>query len=76
MLAVIISSGFAGFIISASGNCWYILVFGPWLISVGAGLLYTLRETTSNRQYIGYQVRRFSEAIFIGLKLTCSIDNT
>jgi hypothetical protein len=68
MLSVIIASGFAGFTISTTGNYWYILVTGPWLLSVGGGLLYTLREHSSNGKYIGYQVRRPYEAMFIGVK--------
>lgn len=76
MLAVIISSGFAGFVISASGNYWYILVFRPWFISVGAGLLYTLRETTSDSKYIGYQVKSSFKVILIRFKLKWNKDNT
>jgi hypothetical protein len=57
MLAIVIGSAVSGIIVSLTGNYWNFLVFGPWLLCVGAGLLYTLRETSSNGKYIGYQVR-------------------
>ena len=56
MLAIVFSSALSGLIISLTGNYWNILVFGPWLVCVGAGLLYTLHETSPNNRYIGYQV--------------------
>ena len=56
MLAIVFSSALSGLIISLTGNYWNILVFGPWLVCVGAGLLYTLHETSPNSRYIGYQV--------------------
>lgn len=57
MLSCVVGSGIAGFIVSYTGNYWYFLVFAPWLASVGAGLLYTLKVTSPNSHYIGYQVR-------------------
>jgi len=56
MLAIVIGSGVSGLTVSLFGNYWNFLVFGPWLASVGAGLLYTLHEHSSNGKYIGYQV--------------------
>jgi hypothetical protein len=56
MLAIVIGSGVSGLVVSLFGNYWNFLVFGPWLSSVGAGLLYTLHEDSSNGKYIGYQV--------------------
>jgi len=56
MLAIVIGSAVAGLIVSLTGNYWYFLVFGPWLVCVGAGLLYTLHEQSSNGKYIGYQI--------------------
>jgi hypothetical protein len=56
MLAIVISSIVAGVVVSTQGNYWYFMVFGPWILCVGAGLLYTLRETSSDGMYIGYQV--------------------
>ncbi|KIM88878.1 hypothetical protein PILCRDRAFT_243404 [Piloderma croceum F 1598] len=55
MLAIVVGSGVSGLIVSLFGNYWNFLVFGPWLASVGAGLLYTLHEHSSNGKYIGYQ---------------------
>jgi hypothetical protein len=57
MLAIVFGTMSAGMTVSLLGNYWYFLVFGPWLLSIGAGLLYTLHEDSSNGQYIGYQVR-------------------
>jgi len=65
MLAIVFGSGAAGLIVSLTGNYWNFLVFGPWLLSVGGGLLYTLRETSSNGKYIGYQVRTSGLSVFI-----------
>lgn len=42
--------------VSALGRYWYFLVFGPLLICVGGGLLYTIDEYTSNAKLIGYQI--------------------
>lgn len=56
MLAIVLSAAASGLTISLSGNYWNILVFGPWLRCVGAGLLYTLHETSPNAKYIGYQI--------------------
>jgi hypothetical protein len=57
MLAIVIGSAGSGLVVSLTGNYWNFLVFGPWLLCVGAGLLYTLHETSPNSKYIGYQVR-------------------
>jgi hypothetical protein len=67
MLAIVFSAAMSGLTISLSGNYWNILVFGPWLRCVGAGLLYTLHETSPSAKYIGYQVRTF------GATLSCKI---
>jgi len=56
MLAIVIGSAGSGLVVSLTGNYWNFLVFGPWLLCVGAGLLYTLHETSSNSKYIGYQI--------------------
>jgi len=56
MLAIVIGSGVSGMTVSLTGNYWYFLFFGPWLTCIGGGLLYTLRETSSNGMYIGYQI--------------------
>jgi MFS family permease len=55
MLAIVVGSGMAGTAVSVTGNYWLFLVFGPWLTCAGAGLLYTLHETSPNSHYIGYQ---------------------
>ena len=67
MLAIVVGSMVSGLLVSLTGNYWNFLVFGPWLLCIGAGLLYTLRETSSNGKYIGYQVR-IREASFIATK--------
>jgi hypothetical protein len=67
MLAIVFSAAMSGLTISLSGNYWNILVFGPWLRCLGAGLLYTLHETSPSAKYIGYQVRTF------GATLSCKI---
>jgi hypothetical protein len=55
MLAIVFGSASAGMIVSFTGNYWLFLVFGPWVLCVGAGLLHTLHETSPNAHYIGYQ---------------------
>jgi hypothetical protein len=40
MLAIVVGNIVSGVIVSALGNYWYFLVFGPWIICVGAGLMY------------------------------------
>jgi hypothetical protein len=63
MLAIVSSSAGSGLTVSLSGNYWNLLVFGPWLRCVGAGLLYTLHETSPSAKYIGYQVRTFGATL-------------
>jgi len=55
MLAIVVGSASSGLTVSFTGNYWLFLVFGPWVLSVGAGLLYTLHETSPKSHYIGYQ---------------------
>ena len=56
MMSCVVGSGMTGFIVSYTGSYWYFLVFGPWIASVGAGLLSTLKATSPISHYIGYQV--------------------
>jgi EmrB/QacA subfamily drug resistance transporter len=56
MLAIIISSGISGGIISKTGRYWWFLVIGPLISSIGAGLLFTIKADTDNAKLIGYQI--------------------
>lgn len=56
MLSVVFAAGFSGALVSVLGYYWPWLVAGPLLIMVGAGLLYTVKETSSSAILIGYQI--------------------
>jgi len=56
MLSIVVGSIFTGGAVSVIGNYYYFMIFGPWLISIGAGLLFTIDENTSNAKLIGYQI--------------------
>jgi hypothetical protein len=65
MFAIVISSIASGIVVSTTGNYWYFMVFGSLILYVGAELLHTLRETSSDGIYIGYQV---------SLSVLCKLD--
>lgn len=46
MLAIVLFAGVSGGVVSATGRYWHILVFGPFLICIGGGLLYTVSESS------------------------------
>lgn len=56
MLSIVVGSIAVGGTVSTLGNYYYFMVFSPWLISIGAGLLFTVDESTSNAKLIGYQI--------------------
>ncbi|KDE06930.1 hypothetical protein MVLG_02817 [Microbotryum lychnidis-dioicae p1A1 Lamole] len=56
MLGVVVGSAVSGVIVSKEGHYKPWLFFGPWLLCIGAGLLYTIKETTKNSTLIGYQI--------------------
>jgi len=64
MLAIVVGSIASGAFVSIVGNYFWIMVFGPWLISIGAGLLYTIDENTSSATLIGFQ-------LLIGIGMGC-----
>ncbi|GAA6004221.1 hypothetical protein JCM10207_002489 [Rhodosporidiobolus poonsookiae] len=56
MLAVVISVIASGRIVGVFGRYWPFLVLGPIPGAIGAGLMYTINEHTSNANIIGYQI--------------------
>jgi hypothetical protein len=56
MLSVVVAAGCSGGIINATGHFWPFLIGSPLLISVGAGLLYTLDANSGSGKEIGYQI--------------------
>jgi MFS family permease len=69
MLSVVIGAGVSGGIINFTGRYWYFLFFGPFLSSIGCGLLYTITSTTPTPTLIGYQ-------ILFGTGVGCALQNT
>lgn len=63
MLSVVFAAGFSGALVSVLGYYWPWLVAGPLLIMVGAGLLYTVKETSSSAILIGYQIVSLESAV-------------
>jgi hypothetical protein len=48
MLAIVVGSIVSGIFVSTLENSLYFMDLGLWILWVDAGLLYTLRETSSN----------------------------
>jgi MFS family permease len=53
MLSTVVGAGLSGAIISKVGRYWPFLVCSPLLLSVGAGLLFTVDSSTPNARVIG-----------------------
>ncbi|PVF94122.1 ABC transporter [Serendipita vermifera] len=56
MLSIMITSFASGAFVNATGHYWSLLVVGPLMSAVGAGLLFTIDEYTSSAKLIGYQI--------------------
>jgi hypothetical protein len=56
MLAVVVASFVSGGIVNATGHYLSIIIIGPLIAAVGAGLLFTIKEGTSGAALIGYQI--------------------
>ncbi|PVF94124.1 ABC transporter [Serendipita vermifera] len=56
MLSVVVASFGAGGFVSFTGHYWGLMVVGPLVGAVGAGLLFTIDEYTSSARLIGYQI--------------------
>jgi len=55
-IALIISAGVSGGVISRIGRYWHVMFFGPWIAIIAFGLFFTLDEHTSSGKYVGYQI--------------------
>ncbi|KAJ6577339.1 major facilitator superfamily domain-containing protein [Mycena capillaripes] len=55
-IALILSAGISGGVISRTGNYWLVMFFGPWLAVIAFGLFFMLDEHTSAGKYVGYQI--------------------
>ncbi|GAA5974356.1 hypothetical protein JCM11641_005232 [Rhodosporidiobolus odoratus] len=69
MLGIVFAAAIAGGIISYTGRYWYFLVCAPTLMCIGSGLLYTVKESTSTSELIGFQ-------ILLGVGIGCVMQNT
>ncbi|OLL26095.1 putative HC-toxin efflux carrier TOXA [Neolecta irregularis DAH-3] len=56
MLSNVLAAGISGFVISATGHYWPFLIFGPLIVAIGAGLMYTFSYISTTAQLIGYQI--------------------
>lgn len=56
MLAIVIASFLSGGAVNGTGHYKSMMVIGPLVAAVGAGLLYTIDEFTPNPKLIGYQI--------------------
>jgi hypothetical protein len=56
MLAVVVASFVSGGIVNAIGHYLSIIIIGPCIAAIGAGLLFTFKEDTSGAALIGYQI--------------------
>ena len=63
MIAFVLSSIIAGQIVGKFGRYWPFLLLGPVPLSIGAGFLYTITETTSSGLLIGLQILVGSSAL-------------
>lgn len=69
MLSVVVGAGASGGVISVTGRYWYFLFGGPFLSSIGCGLLFTITSSTPAATLIGYQ-------ILFGAGVGCAMQNT
>jgi hypothetical protein len=56
MLSTIIASFASGGVVNATGHYLSMMVVGPCIGAVGAGLLFTINESTSSAKLIGFQI--------------------
>jgi EmrB/QacA subfamily drug resistance transporter len=56
MLSAVIASFGSGAFVNGTGHYWSIMIVGPLIGAVGAGLLFTIDEYTSSARLIGYQI--------------------
>ncbi|PVF94121.1 ABC transporter [Serendipita vermifera] len=56
MLTCVIASFISGAIVNATGHYWTMMILGPLISAVGAGLLFTIDEFTSTPKLIGFQI--------------------
>jgi MFS family permease len=56
MLSTVVAAAVSGGIISKTGRYWPFLLGSPLLLSVGAGLLYTISSNTNNGTIIAFQI--------------------
>ncbi|KAG8815924.1 hypothetical protein FRC19_000679 [Serendipita sp. 401] len=56
MLSAVVASFASGAYVNVKGHYLSMLIVGPMIAAVGAGLLFTIDEHTSNPKLIGYQI--------------------
>jgi len=68
LLSVVLTTIISGALIKSIGRYWHIIVFGPMVSSVGAGLLSSIDLGTSTARLVGYQ-------ILYGIGIGCTFEN-
>lgn len=56
MLSIVLGSLIGSTLVKRTGHYWTLLVTGPLIGAVGAGLMFTVDETTPTPKLIGYQI--------------------
>lgn len=68
LLSIVSTTIISGALIKSIGRYWHVMVFGPMISSVGAGLLSSIQLETSTARIIGYQ-------ILYGIGIGCTFQN-
>lgn len=69
MMAFVISAIIAGQIVGRFGRYWPFLLLGPIPLGIGAGILYTITETSSSSLLIGLQILVSSSNLYLLRKI-------
>jgi len=56
MLAVVVASFVSGGVVNATGHYLSFIIGAPCIAAIGAGLMFTVKESTSGATLIGYQI--------------------
>jgi hypothetical protein len=56
MLSVVVASFVSGGIVNFTGHYLSIIIIGPLIATIGAALMFTVKESTSGAALIGYQI--------------------
>ena len=71
MLSIVVSSILGSIFVKRTGHYYVLLLIGPLISSVGAGLLIMINEYTPSPRLIGYQI-----ILGVGLGMTLQLPST